>query len=170
MGFWDDNKDAIPGAGGNFIKFDAPGVECSGRVIGMSTHTWAPKANPRTGVMEEKVSPVILFKDAQGADKSVTLSTHAARLAFEQRLDVGDDFHLRFTHQEGNTKKFVLQVRKNAASPTAMPPGQGGHIGQDANGAPQIQAIPAAAPAASPWGPAQPAQPLAPTGTGGAPW
>jgi hypothetical protein len=172
MGFWDDNKDAIPGAGGNFVKFETPGTECQGAVTGMSTHTWAPRANPRTGVMETKTSPVVLFTDEKGAAMSVTLPTHAARLAFEQRLDVGDRFRIRFTHQEGNTKKFVLQVEKGAgaAAPTAIPPGQGGHIGQDANGAPQIQAIPAVAPTGNPWAPAPSAPPLAPTGTGGAPW
>lgn len=183
MGFWDDNQDAIPGQGGNFIKFETPGTECSGRVTGMDVHTWAPRANPKTGVMETKKSPVILFTDTQGVAKSVTLPTHAARLAFEQRLDVGDEFHLRFTHQEGNTKKFVLQVRKGngqaataptsppAASSTQLQPGQSGQLGTDGNGQPQIQAPTTQQPAqGSPWTPSQPQAPLAPTGTSGAPW
>lgn len=116
MGFWDDNPELVPSNNSRFFKFEAPGQECAGKVVAIGVHTWAPKANQKTGVMETKKSPEITFIDATTQqERTLTLPSHLAQLAYENRLDVGDDFRARFTHKDGTTYKFTLQVRHPAA-------------------------------------------------------
>jgi len=113
MGFWD-------GFGqGDRFKFNAPGDQIEGEVIGLSATTFGGTADP---------TPVLTIRTA-GGDKDVTASQRVliSRLA-EAAPEVGDYVVIRYDGEADNArpgkspaKLFTVTVKRRQTDPATPP-------------------------------------------------
>lgn len=112
MGYWDDNEDTFKMPSSNYFKFDNVGDEVKGEIVDIGSHTFPNETDP---------TPKLFIK-VDGEEEPVEVTCGARNLktlVLTERPDIGDMVRIKLTGIQGQTKVYVLDVKRADKSSAA---------------------------------------------------